>query len=376
MGSISVTITRAPCPFSDWAQPLPTSPKPQTTATLPPIITSVARLMPSMSECRQPYRLSNLLFVTESLTLIAGKSSRPSRASSYRRMTPVVVSSVTPLMPWPIRVQYCGSRARLSRSTSRMTAYSSESDSAVSGTAPSASKRVPRCTSSVASPPSSRRMFGPTTSPDSSRNSKSRCVAHQYSGRVSPFQANTGSPAGCSGVPSPTTIAAAAWSWVEKMLQLTQRTSAPSASSVSMRTAVCTVMCREPAMRAPASGCASPYSVRSAIRPGISCSASWISLRPKGARERSATLWSPSVRVVPVLAVMSLQESGPAPEPGLAGRMHFAAIPVRDGGAGALQVLLPGLELAAVVPARVVEELVEDDDRPGLQPGPDQRQDG
>ena len=113
---------------------------------------------------------------------------------------------------------------------------------------------------------------------------------HQYSGSVSPFQAKTGTPAGSSGVPSPTTIAAAAWSWVEKMLQLTQRTSAPSEVRVSMRTAVCTVMCSEPAMRAPASGCASPYSARSAIRPGISCSASWISLRPKPARDRSATL--------------------------------------------------------------------------------------
>src|SRR3954451_8069046 len=189
-----------------------------------------------------------------------------------------------------------------------MTPYSSESASVVSGTAPSASKRVPRCTRSVASPPSSSSMFGPTTSPFSSRNSKRRCVHHQYSGRVSPFHADTGTPAGCSGVPSPTTIAAAAWSCVEKMLQLTQRTSAPSAVSVSMRTAVCTVMCREPAMRAPERGCASPYSARSAIRPGISCSASWISLRPKGARERSATLKSPSVSTrVSVLAVMSLQ---------------------------------------------------------------------
>ena len=125
----------------------------------------------------------------------------------------------------------------------------------VSGTAPSASKRVPRCTRRVASPPSSRSMFGPTTSPFSSRNSKRRWVHHQYSGRLSPFQAKTGTPAGSSGVPSPTTIAAAAWSWVEKMLQLTQRTSAPSAVRVSMRTAVCTVMCSEPAMRAPASGC-------------------------------------------------------------------------------------------------------------------------
>ena len=52
----------------------------------------------------------------------------------------------------------------------------------------------------------------------------------------------------------PTATAAAAWSWVEKMLQLAQRTWAPSAVSVSMSTAVWTVMCSEPVMRAPASG--------------------------------------------------------------------------------------------------------------------------
>ena len=40
----------------------------------------------------------------------------------------------------------------------------------------------------------------------------------------------------------------------EKMLQLTQRTSAPSSTSVSMSTAVCTVMCSEPMIFAPASG--------------------------------------------------------------------------------------------------------------------------
>ena len=50
-------------------------------------------------------------------------------------------------------------------------------------------------------------------------------------------------------------IAAAAWSWVEKMLQEAQRTSAPSAFSVSISTAVWIVMCSEPAMRAPFSGC-------------------------------------------------------------------------------------------------------------------------
>ena len=82
---------------------------------------------------------------------------------------------------------------------------------------------------------------------------------HQYSSSVSPFQANTGTPWGSSGVPfGPTTTAAAAWSWVEKMLQEAQRTSAPSATRVSMSTAVWIVMCSEPAIRAPASGLLSP----------------------------------------------------------------------------------------------------------------------
>ncbi len=64
------------------------------------------------------------------------------------------------------------------------------------------------------------------------------------------------------------------------MLHEAQRTSAPSAFSVSMRTAVWIVMCSEPAMRAPLSGCEEPYSSRVAIRPGISASAMSISLRP------------------------------------------------------------------------------------------------
>ena len=49
-------------------------------------------------------------------------------------------------------------------------------------------------------------------------------------------------------------MAAAAWSWVEKMLHEAQRTSAPSAVSVSISTAVWMVMCSEPVMRAPLSG--------------------------------------------------------------------------------------------------------------------------
>ena len=41
-------------PASAAAAPLPTSPKPQTSATLPPISTSVARFRPSIIECRMP----------------------------------------------------------------------------------------------------------------------------------------------------------------------------------------------------------------------------------------------------------------------------------------------------------------------------------
>jgi len=78
---------------------------------------------------------------------------------------------------------------------------------------------------------------------------------HQQGGVAAIFQANTGTPLGSSGVPSrPTTMAAAASSWVEKMLQDAQRTSAPSSTSVSIRTAVWMVMCSEPAIRAPRSG--------------------------------------------------------------------------------------------------------------------------
>ena len=51
-----------------------------------------------------------------------------------------------------------------------------------------------------------------------------------------------------------------------------------------MSTAVWMVMCSEPMIRAPARGWASANSARVAMRPGISCSASWISLRPKPAQ--------------------------------------------------------------------------------------------
>ena len=53
-----------------------------------------------------------------------------------------------------------------------------------------------------------------------------------------------------------------------------------------MSTAVWIVMCSEPVMRAPLSGLRGPDSSRHAMRPGISTSASSISLRPHvGERE-------------------------------------------------------------------------------------------
>ena len=143
--------------------------------------------------------------------------------------------------------------------------YSSESFSSACGTTPAASYSVPMWISRVASPPSSTIESGPEPSGQVSICS----VHHQYSSSVSPFHAYTETPCGLSTVPfGPTTTAAAAWSCVEKMLQLTQRTSAPSATRVSMRTAVCTVMCSDPATFLPFSGWDGPNSRRSAIRPG------------------------------------------------------------------------------------------------------------
>src|SRR3954467_4359782 len=60
-------------------------------------------------------------------------------------------------------------------------------------------------------------------------------------------------------------------------------------------------MWSEPVMRAPLSGCSSAYFLRRDMSPGISCSASWISLRPYSARERSATLKSVLAAVVVVI---------------------------------------------------------------------------
>jgi hypothetical protein len=205
----------------------------------------------------------------------------------------VVVSSVTPFRPSASTDHRFGSSANDLVRVSTMTCHSSGSSSVAGGTAPAFSNSAPLCTSNVASPPSSSNMFGPSPS-----GHTSACwVHHQYSSSDSPFQANTGTPRGSSTVPfGPTAIAAAAWSCVEKMLHDAHRTLAPNATRVSINTAVWIVMCNDPVTRAPASGCASANSARRDIRPGISCSASAISLRPQPANDRSATLNSPSVK--------------------------------------------------------------------------------
>src|SRR5204863_509531 len=96
------------------------------------------------------------------------------------RCTPVVVSSVTPRIPAATRDHRCASSARQRCSTPSTTAYSCDSALSGEGTAPAFSNRAPWCTSNVASPPSSRIMFGP---PPSGHNNTCS-VHHQYSASV------------------------------------------------------------------------------------------------------------------------------------------------------------------------------------------------
>ena len=100
IGSISVTVTMAPAPLKDAAVPFPTSPYPQTTTRFPAIMISVARRMASTALSRHPNLLSNFDLVTLSFTLMAGMGNVPFSIRSYKRCTPVVVSSLKPLMPF------------------------------------------------------------------------------------------------------------------------------------------------------------------------------------------------------------------------------------------------------------------------------------
>ncbi len=74
------------------------------------------------------------------------------------------------------------------------------------------------------------------------------------------------------------------------MLQEDQDTCAPKSTNVSINTAVWIVMCKHPAILAPANGLEAPYSSRKDIKPGISASANVISFLPHSARVMSFTL--------------------------------------------------------------------------------------
>merc|ERR1719420_14617 len=257
-------------------------------------MTSVALMIESGSECRQPYTLSNFDLVTQSFTLIAGNKSSPLAAISFKRCTPVVVSSLTPFNFFAILVYLVLSAWIESFKTCSTHLNSGLSVLAGSGRDPSlpnfASNSTPLWTKSVASPPSSTSWSQPSLP-----GTVIICsVHHQYSGRVSPFHAKT------VDVPA-LAIAAAAWSCVLKMLHEHHRTLAPMAARVSIRTPVWMVMCREPLMFRPLNGCAGPYSLRAAMSPGISCSAKVNSLRPNSANPMSFTLES---------AMASLQRLG------------------------------------------------------------------
>ena len=129
-----------------------------------------------------------------------------------------------------------------------------------SGTDAGRSNSTPLCTSSVASPPSSRIMFGAgparasaaparctTSTPRASRPSRRRPARRPARRRCRRARRRWPRPRGPG--------------W-RRCCSDAQRTCAPRATSVSMSTAVCTVMCSEPVIRAPASGLLSPYSAR------------------------------------------------------------------------------------------------------------------
>merc|ERR1719440_2039201 len=240
-------------------------------------------MIPSGSEWRQPYSLSNLDLVTQSFTLIAGKSSSPLAAISFSLCTPVVVSSLTPWHAFAMRVYLVLSAGIESFSNCKMHLNSALSVLPGSGRLPSlaylSSNSLPLWIRRVASPPSSTSRSQPSLP-----GTVIICsVHHQYSARVSPFHAKT------VAVPA-FAIAAAAWSCVLKMLQEHHLTLAPMAARVSIRTPVWMVMCKDPLMLRPLKGAAAPNSLRQFMRPGISCSARVSSLRPNSARPMSLTL--------------------------------------------------------------------------------------
>ena len=196
--------------------------------------------------------LSNLLFVTESFTLIAGKSER----AVLLHLVEAVHAGGGLLGDAPDARRHPRPAPRLARcsrrSTSRITPHSSGSVSgSKSGTLPARSNSAPLCTSSVASPPSSTIRFGPEPSGQTSASS----VHHQYSSSVSPFHAKTGDALRILGraVGADRDRGGGLVLRGEDVARHPAHVGAELVS-VSISTAVCTVMCRQPMIFAPASG--------------------------------------------------------------------------------------------------------------------------
>ncbi len=103
---------------------------------------------------------------------------------------------------------------------------------------------------------------------------------HQYSSLGSPFQAKNRNALCGQSLPL--------LHLGLKILQEDQRTSAPRAISVSIKTAVSIVMCNEPVIFTPARGLGFTIFFARAINPGISFSQMVIFLRPQSAKDKFA----------------------------------------------------------------------------------------
>ena len=163
-----------------------------------------------------------------------------------------------------------------------MTANSSLSAVAGSGTAPAFSNSTPLCTSSVASPPSSRIMFGP--SPVGPASAPARCTTStpraSRPSRRTPGCRRAGDRGRGVVLGGEDVARRPAHLGAERDERLDQHRGldrhVQRAGDARARERLRVARTRS----------------RSAIRPGISCSASSISLRPNSASERSATLKS------------------------------------------------------------------------------------
>jgi hypothetical protein len=189
----------------------------------------------------------------------------------------VVVSSETPRHSLAIVVQRSGSSLWTRLRTFLMTCSSWEPDGVLTQSLPSSSSQ-PLWMSSVTSPPSSTTSCGPL--PPGNEIALPACRS-QYSSSVSPFQAKTGVPVfrdGGGGVVlrredvarGPAHVGAELLQRLDEHRGLDRHVQRAGDAHAGERLA-------------------GPNFLRTDMRPGISCSATEISLRPQSASEMSLT---------------------------------------------------------------------------------------